>query len=61
VWKLLLLYFDTTRTIEGEIFGGQDGCFMQPQGHDGVFVFSVVPMKVLAFAKGSFSQTRHEF
>jgi hypothetical protein len=26
-----------------------------------VFVFSVVPMKVLAFAKGSFSHTRHEF
>jgi nitroimidazol reductase NimA-like FMN-containing flavoprotein (pyridoxamine 5'-phosphate oxidase superfamily) len=42
-------------------YGVQDGCFKHPQGHEGVFVFSVVPMKVLAFAKGSFSHTRHDF
>jgi general stress protein 26 len=42
-------------------FDVRDGCFVHPHGNDGVFVFSVVPMKVLAFAKGSFSHTRHEF
>ena len=42
-------------------FGVQDGGFMHPQGHDGAIVFSVVPTKVLAFAKGSFSHTRHDF
>jgi hypothetical protein len=42
-------------------FDVRDGCFVHPHGDDGVFVFSVVPVKVLAFAKGSFSDTRHEF
>jgi general stress protein 26 len=42
-------------------FGVRDGCFVHPHGHEGVLVFSVVPTKVLAFAKGSFSHTRHVF
>jgi general stress protein 26 len=42
-------------------FEVRDGCFVHPHGHEGVLVFSVVPAKVLAFSKGAFSHTRHEF
>jgi general stress protein 26 len=42
-------------------FEVRDDHFVHPHGHDGVLVFSVVPEKVLAFAKGSFSHTRHVF
>ena len=31
------------------------------QGSDVVLVFAVVPTKVLAFGKGTFSHTRHDF
>jgi nitroimidazol reductase NimA-like FMN-containing flavoprotein (pyridoxamine 5'-phosphate oxidase superfamily) len=39
----------------------RDGCFVHPHGHEDVLVFSVIPAKVLSFAKGSFSHTRHDF
>jgi hypothetical protein len=38
----------------------EDGVFRHMDGFP-VPVFSVVPTKVLAFAKGSFSVTRHVF
>jgi nitroimidazol reductase NimA-like FMN-containing flavoprotein (pyridoxamine 5'-phosphate oxidase superfamily) len=37
------------------------GNFYHPDGDDPVHVFSVTPAKVLAFAKGNFSHTRHRF
>jgi len=44
-------------------YGVRDGFFVHPEGQDGhdVLVFSVAPTKVLAFAKGDFSHTRHRF
>jgi nitroimidazol reductase NimA-like FMN-containing flavoprotein (pyridoxamine 5'-phosphate oxidase superfamily) len=39
----------------------RDGCFQHGGGSDLVLVFSVKPVKVLAFAKGTFGQTRHRF
>jgi hypothetical protein len=38
-----------------------DGCFRHPGDEGAVLVFSVTPAKVLAFAKGAFSQTSHRF
>jgi Pyridoxamine 5'-phosphate oxidase len=38
-----------------------DGCFHHPGSEERVLVFSVAPAKVLAFAKGEFSATRHRF
>ena len=38
-----------------------DGCFHHPGSEERVLVFSVAPTKVLAFAKGEFSHTRHRF
>ena len=37
----------------------RDGCFHHEPGT--AFVFRVVPDKILAFGKGTFSQTRHRF
>jgi nitroimidazol reductase NimA-like FMN-containing flavoprotein (pyridoxamine 5'-phosphate oxidase superfamily) len=37
------------------------GCFRHPDGAEAIPVFAVSPAKVLAFAKGSFSHTRHRF
>jgi nitroimidazol reductase NimA-like FMN-containing flavoprotein (pyridoxamine 5'-phosphate oxidase superfamily) len=43
-------------------YGVGDGTFQQGEGEDGtVLVYSVTPTKVLAFAKGNFSHTRHKF
>ena len=43
----------------------RDGCFYHYDEHevlpDSIYVFSVRPMKVFAFAKGHFSHTRHQF
>ena len=43
----------------------RDGCFYIYDEHevlsDAIFVFSVKPTKVFAFAKGHFSHTRHQF
>ncbi len=39
----------------------RDGCFYHPDGAEAILVFSVAPAKVLAFAKGNFSHTRHRF
>lgn len=43
----------------------RDGCFYHYDEHevlpDAIFVFSVNPTKVFAFAKGHFSHTRHQF
>jgi nitroimidazol reductase NimA-like FMN-containing flavoprotein (pyridoxamine 5'-phosphate oxidase superfamily) len=39
----------------------RDGSFHHPGGQEPVLVFSVTPAKVLAFAKGTFSHTRHRF
>ena len=39
----------------------RDGCFRHPGSEGTVPVFSVAPAKILAFAKGSFSHTRHRF
>jgi hypothetical protein len=43
-------------------FQVRDGSF-QDEGSGGgrVLVFEVAPAKILAFAKGAFSQTRHSF
>jgi general stress protein 26 len=41
-------------------FQVSDGLFRHPQGGEAL-VFSVTPTKVLAFAKGTFSATRHRF
>lgn len=39
-----------------------DGCFHHNEVHpEKIFVFSVTPTKVLAFAKGTFSHTTHRF
>jgi hypothetical protein len=38
-----------------------DGGFRHEGGSGEVLVFSVKPAKVLAFAKGTFGQTRHRF
>jgi general stress protein 26 len=38
-----------------------DGAFRHEDGAGVVLVFSVTPTKVLAFAKGTFGQTRHRF
>jgi nitroimidazol reductase NimA-like FMN-containing flavoprotein (pyridoxamine 5'-phosphate oxidase superfamily) len=38
----------------------RDGGFYDPDG-GGVLVFRVTPAKILAFAKGTFSHTRHRF
>jgi nitroimidazol reductase NimA-like FMN-containing flavoprotein (pyridoxamine 5'-phosphate oxidase superfamily) len=42
-----------------------DGCFYHHDEHevlpDSILVFSVTPTKILAFAKGNFSHTRHQF
>jgi len=38
-----------------------DGAFRHQDGTGAVLVFSVTPTKVLAFAKGTFGQTRHRF
>jgi general stress protein 26 len=42
-------------------YGVRDGAFQHPGGGGAALVFSVKPAKVLAFAKGSFSHTRHKF
>jgi nitroimidazol reductase NimA-like FMN-containing flavoprotein (pyridoxamine 5'-phosphate oxidase superfamily) len=39
----------------------RDGAFRHPDGEGPVPVFAVTPAKVLAFAKGTFSHTRHRF
>jgi len=39
----------------------QDGAFRHEGGSEAVLVFAVEPAKVLAFAKGTFGQTRHRF
>ena len=39
----------------------RDGSFRHEGWSEEIPVFSVVPTKVLAFAKGHFSQTRHQF
>ena len=39
----------------------QDGGFRDTDGQNTALVFSVVPTKVFAFGKGTFSQTRHKF
>jgi nitroimidazol reductase NimA-like FMN-containing flavoprotein (pyridoxamine 5'-phosphate oxidase superfamily) len=41
-------------------YGVRDGSFHHADGEP-VFVFSVTPAKVFAFAKGQFGQTRHQF
>ena len=39
-----------------------DDCFHHDEVHpEKIFVFSVTPTKVLAFAKGTFSHTSHRF
>ena len=38
-----------------------DGAFRHEGGTGAVLVFSVTPAKILAFAKGTFGQTRHRF
>ena len=38
-----------------------DGGFRPDGGSNAALVFSVKPAKVLAFAKGTFGQTRHRF
>jgi len=38
-----------------------EGAFRHEANADPVLVFSVQPAKVLAFAKGTFGQTRHRF
>ncbi|MDQ2813746.1 MAG: pyridoxamine 5'-phosphate oxidase family protein [Actinomycetota bacterium] len=41
-------------------FGVRDGSFHHPDGEP-VYVFSVKPVKILAFGKGKFSHTSHKF
>lgn len=41
-------------------FEARDGAFQHPGGGEAL-VFSVTPVKVLAFAKGTFGATRHRF
>jgi nitroimidazol reductase NimA-like FMN-containing flavoprotein (pyridoxamine 5'-phosphate oxidase superfamily) len=42
-------------------FEVRDGSFRHPDGEEPVSVFAVAPSKVLAFTKGAFSHTRHQF
>jgi nitroimidazol reductase NimA-like FMN-containing flavoprotein (pyridoxamine 5'-phosphate oxidase superfamily) len=42
-------------------FTVHDDAFHHPGGGGVALVFSVTPSKILAFAKGQFSHTRHEF
>lgn len=42
-------------------FDVHDGAFQHPDGGGAALVFAVKPAKVLAFAKGTFSHTRHRF
>jgi nitroimidazol reductase NimA-like FMN-containing flavoprotein (pyridoxamine 5'-phosphate oxidase superfamily) len=42
-------------------FEVRDGSFRHPDGEEPVLVFAVAPSKVLAFTKGAFSHTRHQF
>jgi general stress protein 26 len=42
-------------------FGVRDGAFQHPGGEGAALVFAVDPARALAFAKGSFSHTRHRF
>jgi general stress protein 26 len=42
-------------------FDVADGAFQHPGGEGAALVFVVKPAKVLAFAKGTFSHTRHRF
>ena len=39
----------------------RDGFFRHPDGDEAILVFAVAPAKILAFAKGTFSHTRHRF
>jgi hypothetical protein len=39
----------------------RDGAFRHADVDAPVLVFAVAPAKILAFAKGSFSHTRHRF
>ena len=39
----------------------RDGAFRHPGAEEPVLVFAVTPAKILAFAKGTFSHTRHRF
>jgi uncharacterized protein YjlB len=41
-------------------YQARNGYFIHPGGHE-VLVFSVTPLKILAFTKGAFSHTRHRF
>ena len=51
-----------TRKWDGQWkFGVSDGAFQHPDDGGAALVFAVEPAKVLAFAKGSFSHTRHRF
>ena len=51
-----------TRKWDGQWkFGVSDGAFQHPDDGGEALVFAVEPAKVLAFAKGSFSHTRHRF
>jgi nitroimidazol reductase NimA-like FMN-containing flavoprotein (pyridoxamine 5'-phosphate oxidase superfamily) len=50
-----------TRKWDGRwSFEVRHGAFHHPEGGDAL-VFSVTPTKILAFGKGTFSQTRHRF
>jgi general stress protein 26 len=42
-------------------YGVGDGGFVHEGGRGGALVFSVTPAKILAFTKGSFSQTTYRF
>jgi general stress protein 26 len=42
-------------------YGVGDGCFRHGEGEEPVLVFSVAPTQILAFAKGTFSHTKHTF
>jgi nitroimidazol reductase NimA-like FMN-containing flavoprotein (pyridoxamine 5'-phosphate oxidase superfamily) len=42
-------------------FEVQDGSFRNPGSAEPVLVFAVAPAKILAFTKGTFSQTRYRF
>ena len=39
----------------------EENAFRHERGSDAVLVLSVTPTKILAFAKGTFGQTRHRF
>ncbi len=42
-------------------YGVRDGSFRHAGGEEPVLVFAVAPTQVLAFAKGTFSHTKHAF